>query len=116
MTMTLTRVTRYTVSLLPEDHDVFSSYAIDVEYAGEDRWVVRRGRRCLDQATWSHESGAAWEDPEWAARHQYLLDVALMWAQTAAPFVRVNGWTAAEILAEDRDQRAAVREPAHHGS
>jgi hypothetical protein len=41
------KVTEYTVSCLPEDHDGYDSFSVLVEYWPGEDWFVRRASRFL---------------------------------------------------------------------
>lgn len=91
--------TQYTVSILPEDDLYYDIYAVTVEYRGPECWAVMRGRRCLGaDGVW--DLGQRYNDDQWMASHRFDLDTALRLAREAAPNVKTNGWTAAEVLAE----------------
>lgn len=93
------RVTRFEVSLLPEDDINYPFHTVAVEDRGNDRWAVVRHRQCLGaDGEWSWESIPSEREDEWLASHRFDLDAALDLAREAAPGVTVNGVTAAEVL------------------
>lgn len=90
-------ITRYEVSVLPEDDINRSVYTINVENRGNDRWAVVRHRQCMNaKGEWSWESIPSEREDEWLAEHRFNRATALELAQWAAPRVIVNGHTAAE--------------------
>lgn len=112
------RITSYAVSCLPEDHADAFHFTIKVEYRGHDRWTVTKSTRYLGaDGKWSY--GYSWRDgtqePQsdedfrevregrdaWLAAHRFDLETALDLAKQNAPLVKVNGWTAAALLAEE---------------
>lgn len=93
------RVTRFEVSLPPEDDINHPFYTVAVEDRGNDRWAVVRHRQCLGTGgEWSWESIPSEREDEWLTAHRFDLDTALRLAVEAAPGVTVNGVTAAEAL------------------
>ncbi|AHH16568.1 hypothetical protein NONO_c17680 [Nocardia nova SH22a] len=93
-------VTRYDVSCLPQDDINALSYTVHVEYAGYGRWAVRRMQRCYDidgREDW--EPIPSEREDEWLARFRHDLPTALEIAKRAAPLIRVNGHSVADVLA-----------------
>lgn len=96
------RVDRYSVSMLPRDHEDASSYDLAVEYRGGGLWAVVRGRRCLGvDGSWSHEPHSSERDDEWLAAHRFPEREAIELAVRTAPGIRAGGITAAEAAARD---------------
>lgn len=101
----IVRVTRYEVSVLPEDDINYPVYAIAVETRSASLWAVVRHRMCLGaDGEWDWESIPSERGDEWLAAHRFDRETALRLAQAAAPSVTVNGITAAQVLA----RRAAL--------
>lgn len=95
------RADRYSVSVLPRDHEYASSYDLAVEYRGDGLWAVVRNGRCLGaDGTWSYEPHPGERDDDWLAAHRFPEQEALELARRAAPHIRINGVTAAEVAAD----------------
>lgn len=95
------KATTYTVSLLPEDSIDAPTYEITVEHRGHDRWAVMRRRQCLGtDGTWDYEPHPSERTEAWLSAHRFTCGEALDLAMKAAPGVKVNGMTAAEVLAQ----------------
>lgn len=109
------RVTRYSVSCLPEDHIDADVFAVTVAYRGNGRWAVQRGEHRFygadgkwstvfgwDREPVTDEEQAAYEAGyrAWLDAHRFDEETALRLADEAAPNVRVNGFTVADALAE----------------
>lgn len=102
------RVDRYTVSVLPEGHIDAHTFDIEVEYRGGGRWAVTHHRYCLGaDGAWEYEQHPSERTEEWLALHRFTETEALDLARRAAPSVRINGITAAELAA--RTARATGR-------
>lgn len=111
-----TRATTYTVTCLPDDPIDPGDFDITVEFAGavtfdgprpENRqWAVRRRSRwCLSHGgNWDLETSDSRCDDDWLAVHRFDLETALRVAAEQAPLVRVNGMTAAQVLAWRAEQ------------
>ena len=98
--------TTYTVSLLPESNCNHHSYALTVQYRGDDRWAVLHVGYCLgSDGEWDYESIPSERRDDWLATHRFPFDEAVRLAVKAAPKVDVNGWTAERVLAEGRGAR-----------
>lgn len=90
--------TTYTVSVLPDDNIDHDTYAITVEARGNGLWAVLRHRWCLgSDGEWEFEPIPSERTDEWLASHRFPLDEAVELARRAAPKVRVNGMTAAQV-------------------
>ena len=90
------KVTRYTVSAIPEDNVNSPHYAIQVVYVPPGirpgGWVVERSRERLDR-------GGEWGWDTEPDRDVYLdLHTALGLACDAAPKMVVGGWTVDDVL------------------
>ncbi len=93
-----TAASRYTVSVLPADHDAARHFTITVEHRGRDRWAVCHLGRCLSAGGgWSDEPRPSDATDEWLDGHRFDLDTALRLAEQAAPGLVCNGRTAAEV-------------------
>lgn len=101
--------TTYTVSLLPDDDINHHSYAITVEYRGNDRWAVMHQRWCLGtDGDWEFEPRPSDREEDWLASHRFPLNKALELAEAAAPDVEVNGRTATQALALSARRKATA--------
>lgn len=101
--------TEYTLSGLPEEDINYSSFAIKVAYRGRGLWAVTHHGYCLGRnGDWDYESVPSERTDEWLTGHRFGRDEALRLAREAAPKVRVNGMTAAEVAvwAEQRRKQA----------
>lgn len=102
MTEPTIEATCYTVSCIPEDahpmdHD---TWAIKVEYAGRGRWAIRHLGKCLKwNGTWDYEPIPSSREDNWLHEHRFSLEIAKQLAVEAAPKVRLNGKTPADVLA-----------------
>ncbi|HXM55361.1 MAG TPA: hypothetical protein VOB72_08220 [Candidatus Dormibacteraeota bacterium] len=93
-------VTEYTICALPEDDINHGSFAVKVAYRGRGLWAVVRHRYCLGRdGEWDYESMPSGRTDEWLAEHRFTEAEALRLAREAAPHIRVNGMTAAEVQA-----------------
>lgn len=98
------RVTRYEVSCLPEGHDARSSMTVTVEYRGRDLWAVMRHGRALGvDGTWGYEPSPSSREDDWLKSRRFYLDTALRLAEGAAPNLRVNGHSVADLLATPQE-------------
>lgn len=96
------RVTNYVVTVLPEDNINQPTWSIDVTYRGEGRWALMRGSLTLNRTDGRWEWNSIPEDgrEEWLAAHRFTdVDEALAVAKAMAPFLRINGLTALDVLA-----------------
>ena len=115
MTETYQRVTRYEISVFPDEmlRDEFaamdsSSWVLTVEDRGMCRWAVLRGRWCLGtDGEWDREPSPSSREDDWLETHRFDLGTALRLAAEQAPNVRINGLTALDILAKHRPGGAA---------
>lgn len=118
------KATRYTVSCLPEDHDAYTAFAVQVEYRGAGRWAVRHGGRWLrDDGTWSTGYDGPFADREpvtdddwatyhdayraWEERHRFDEATALRLARQAAPHIRVGPHTVADAWDHYRKEQTS---------
>lgn len=96
----------YVVSILPPDWDEQDPsdyrfhWEITVEYAGQDRWAVRRSTRCClsRSGEWTFEPRPSERDDKWLEQHRFSFAEALEVAAGIAPMIGVNGVTAREVL------------------
>lgn len=96
------QLTCVAVSPLPIEHPDWEMYAIKVQWRGNDVWAVTRGRQCLNRdGEWEWEPLLSNGSEEFLARCRFDYDTALRLAVDAAPKVRINGRSAAEIARED---------------
>lgn len=91
--------TEYTVSCIPEDNINRPVFEITVAYRGNGRWAVCRLRQCLgSDGQWDYESIPSERTDEWLATHRFDLETALKLAREAAPKIRTNGASVADVL------------------
>jgi len=95
------RVTRYEVSLLPEDHPYAGYYSLTVEYRGTGRWAVCRHGYCLDiDGHLEYEGIVSNRTDGWLDAHQFPLHEALALAHRFAPDINVGGVTARQAYGD----------------
>jgi hypothetical protein len=95
-------ITEIVVSVLPNDHELFDTYAITVAWRGNDQYAVVRRGQCLGvDGTWTYELRPSSRTDEWIAAHRFPYMEALRIARRAVLEVTVNGKTAADLLAEE---------------
>ena len=101
------RVTRYAVSALPEDHEAYGAFLVEVAARGGDRWAVTHNRMCANvDGTLSYESLSSSRTDEWLAEHRFTRVRAFTVALTVVNRLRVNGFTVAQVLADEhREER-----------
>ncbi|MBY8341985.1 hypothetical protein LXH13_06280 [Streptomyces spinosirectus] len=93
----IVQITRYEVSVLPENDINRSVFTIYVENRGDDRWAVVRRRECMNaKGEWSYELRPSERDDEWLADHRFNRVTALELAKWAAPRIVANGHTAVD--------------------
>jgi len=94
------RATTYTVSCLPEENGEAPMWNVTVEYRGRGLWAVtQRGTFSLNtDGTWDVDPHCRNDDDEWRADHRFAFAEAMDAAKQAAPHVRVNGRTPADLL------------------
>lgn len=96
------KVTRYTLSLLPEDHPDWDTFAVHVEYRGKGRWAVVRGPYCLSEdALWEYEVRPSGREDAWLDAHRFDEPTALLMAERVIRTVTINRWTALALLAKE---------------
>ena len=114
--------TRFAVSLLPEDFPDGDMWAVTVEYRGAGLWAVLHRTKYLGtDGTWSY--GYQWEDGRdpvgdaeidaynagedtWRATHRFDQATAIKLAEQAARTVEVGRRTAAQALADAKNEEA----------
>src|SRR5690606_38176700 len=94
-----TRVTRYTVCALPEDHPETYRFAVHAEETAPGRWAV------TNRALHLQEDGT-WGIAPYSAR---TLAAALDAAEIAAPNITVNGASVADAIANPGSARSVRR-------
>jgi len=101
--------TEFTICAHPDRESInYSSFIIRVVDCGRYGWGVTRYSRCLNaDGEWVNQPDRDERDEAWFARHRFDLDTALQLARAAAPHVRCNGSTLAEVLDWEREQVAA---------
>ncbi|MEV7034565.1 hypothetical protein AB0N99_30590 [Streptomyces sp. NPDC093272] len=96
-------ITRYEVSVLPEDDINRSVFTINVENRGNDRWAVVRHQQCMNaKGEWSWERVPSEREDEWLDEHRFNRATALELAKWAAPQIVVNGHTAIDAYRRTR--------------
>lgn len=95
------RVTRYTVSCIPESNIDRPHFDVTVEYRGVGRWsIMHRGCFCLGRdGEWEYESIPSERREEWLTEHRFTESEALGLAREWAPKIRCNGKTVTDVLA-----------------
>ena len=92
-------VVKVAVSLLQPDHEAHPYFAVMVEYRGRDRWAVTRYSECLSRSgEWGHESLPSSRTDEWLAENRFTYNEAIEAASKVAPTIKMNGYTAQDIL------------------
>lgn len=92
-------VTRYTISGVPEDHDLAHRFTVHLEPRPGDRWIVAgpesSPRTFLDaHGRWSFGSDCT---DEWRAAHWHTFDTAVALAQATVRSATFRGQTAADV-------------------
>jgi hypothetical protein len=98
--------TEFVVSAHPDRESInWDSFAIRVKNCGRYGWGVIRWSRCLNRAgDWVNQPDRDDRDDAWFAEHRFDLDTALRMARAAAPHLRANGATLAEVLAFEAER------------
>lgn len=92
------QITRYEVSVLPENDINRPVFTINVEHRGGDRWAVVRHKQCMNaKGEWSWERVPSEREDEWLAEYRFDRMTALELAQWAAPRIVVNSRTATDV-------------------
>lgn len=108
MTEPHVRETRYEVSCLPDDHELYHHMTVHVVWRGGDQWAVTQPWEptpCLSvDGEWEYEPRPSERTDHWKARHRFDLDTALGLAKREAEKATVRGRTAAQWLAEEEDR------------
>lgn len=95
------QVTRYAVSCLPEDHELYPHMSLTVEYRGDGLWAVIDQPYCLgSDGEWSYEMRPSERTDEWIKTHRFDEETAKRLAREAAPHMQVNGYTVTDVLKE----------------
>lgn len=94
-------VSAYTVSRIPDDNPNAGLFDIRVEATGRGRWAVRSLGSCLSRkGEWDHEPIPSSRTDAWLRNHRWDdADEAIAAAVEAEATRRINGMTAAEVLA-----------------
>ena len=94
------RVTRYTVSCLPEAEIDRSSWDLIVEERGPDSWAVLSGSYCLGRrGKLVYEPSPSRRSDAFKKAYRFPLEEALKIARTYAPTIVRNGMKPADVLA-----------------
>jgi hypothetical protein len=94
-------VTQYTVAILTEADCVdWFAWDIYVEKRGRGRWAVSRGGGIVlsDEGRWVVEPINSERTDEWLDHHRFDRHTALRLAGEQALTLRINGYTAQDIL------------------
>ena len=95
------RINELDLSLLPEEHVDFFTFAVQVVRRPGDRWVVllRRTLLLYRDGTWHHGFG-----PEVEQNAYFGYDEALTLARKALPHIKVGGKSALDLLRDGEVQ------------
>jgi len=107
--MSWERVTEYVVYALPEDLcSDWYHWSFTVSWRGPgDLWAVTHGGSCLGaDGRWDYEPSPSNREEDWKATHRFPLNEALRLAHEAAPKLKINGFTPADLLAKYGDTNA----------
>ncbi|MGW2520492.1 hypothetical protein ACWC09_26455 [Streptomyces sp. NPDC001617] len=89
----VSRPTRYEVNLVPEHADPGGSFAITVEYRGDDRWAVLQNSLCLGtDGHWDRERVSSERGQAWLDAHRFDLTTALRVAEQQAVDIAPAKW------------------------
>ena len=103
-------ITEVTVSVLPIGHIERGTWGLQVVYRGHaldddptgDRYAVKHLSRCLNRdGKWEMEPIPSERSDEFIERTRFGYWEALQRACEQAPLIRVNGMTAADVLARE---------------
>jgi hypothetical protein len=93
------RISRYTVSCLPENEPEAGSWDLIVEERGHGRWVVMNHGQCLKRnGGWMSERSGSHRDAILLRATRFDLQTALAIAEKYAPTVVINGFTPADLI------------------
>lgn len=96
------RITEVAVSALPDGHRDQDVWSVRVAWRGDDRYAVTWMGRVLNvDGELEHEPIPSSRTDEFIARSRFDYDEALSRAVKVAPSIRVNGLTAADVLARE---------------
>jgi hypothetical protein len=94
-------ITRYELTMMPEDDINECAWYIAVELRAAGRYAVVRGKLCLTPGVgWHAESRDP--DGDCIRYHRYPVGEALALAREHLPFLRINGQTSMDVLAAAR--------------
>jgi hypothetical protein len=97
----IARVTEYTVSCLPDDHNLASHLSLLVVERSPGRWAVLRNGFCYNAAgEKEYERSGTDRTPEFLEKFRHSRKAALALAKRIAPTLKVNGITVADALTE----------------
>lgn len=97
--------TEFTVSLLPETHNDYLSFVIQVSYRGKNKWAVLREGRCLSRdGSWDPEPSTSNREDDWLDKHRFTLDQALQLAREWVRKVTVGGLTVMDVLEKEKEE------------
>jgi hypothetical protein len=97
-------VTEYTVTALPDDADGSAhAWRVTVEYRGRGKWAVKALGQCYDRDGNGEDEGLpSGRTDEFLERFRFDdVGEALVLAAEIAPKLKINGLTAADVLARN---------------
>jgi hypothetical protein len=95
------RVTEYTVSCLPQDHELALHLSLLVVERSLGRWAVLRNGFCYNAAgEKEYERSGTDRTPEFLEKFRHSRKAALALAKRIAPTLTVNGVTVNDALTE----------------
>lgn len=97
----IARVTEYTVSCLPQEHQLAPHLSLLVVERSPGRWAVLRNGYCYNAAgEKEYERSGTDRAPEFLEEFRHGKKAALALAKRIAPTLTVNGVTVADALTE----------------
>lgn len=94
-------LTELRVSLLPTDDIDFHTWSVAVAWRSDDKYAVTHiGYVFNSDGEWEYEPQPSSRDDEFLARTRFDYWTAYRLACEQAPLVRINGMTAADVLAK----------------
>lgn len=96
------RVSRFSVSCVPDGHPLAVHFTLLVSERRRDRWAVTRlVSKCLSaDGTWDHDLAPSLQPAGWDVLHHFDQATALRLAKEAAATLVVDGRTVADVLAQ----------------